>query len=183
MQARPTEMTIPCGGTPTRVRVSILVPFHRQDPTPLVERLQKLPGVELVLLDDGSQCANLLSKVTVAAERLGVPSRIIVWGHNCGRSAARNRLISAACGEYVLFLDADMIPDAPDFLGRWLSIIQRERPYIAFGGMSLRQVEPQPETALHHFLFARSDCRSAWARERAPAQFVATSNFSCAVNC
>jgi glycosyltransferase involved in cell wall biosynthesis len=132
--------------------------------------------VELVLLDDGSGSAELLAGVITEANRLQFPVRVIVWGANLGRSAARNRLIAEAQGEYMLFLDADMLPDAPDFLDRWLALIAREHPPAAFGGLSLRQAPRIAETALHRFLFGRSDCRSAAARSRDAAQYTAASN-------
>ena len=173
----PAELVLSCGPAraPKRPRLSVLIPFFRHDPTPLLERLAGA-GAELVLLDDGSGQADLTARVVAAAERGALPAKLIVWGANGGRAAARNRLIAEAQGEYVLFLDADMIPDQPDFLARWLDLIQRRRPFIAFGGLSLRQTTPSRETALHHFVFAHSDCRTAWAREQAPARFVATSN-------
>lgn len=158
-------------------RLSVLTPFHRDDPSPLIERLGRAPeGVEFVLLDDGSASAALLARVMKCAENLRAPVTIIVRKDNVGRSAARNRLIEQARGEYVLFLDADMAPDAPDFLRRWLDIVQQQRPFVAFGGLSLTHVSPTPDTALHHGLFASSDCRDARARARAPAQFTASSN-------
>ncbi len=175
MPQRPEEIIV-CGEPARRVRLSVLTPFHRHDPSSLIERLAAHQGVELVLLDDGSACPELIAKTTACAERLGMPARIIVWANNCGRAAARNRLIAEARGEYVLFLDADMIPDSGDFLARWLDVIQRQRPFIAFGGMSLRHAARDRETALHHFIFARSDCRPAWVRERAPAHSTASSN-------
>ncbi len=161
----------------TTPRLSILTPFFRHDPTPLIERLalQKRP-VELVLLDDGSGDANLLADVVRAAEQLAFPVRIIVWGENGGRAAARNRLIIEARADYVLFLDADMIPDADDFIDRWLGLIGAERPPAAFGGLSLKQTKTSPDTKLHHVIFTRSDCRSAEARARDAAQFTAASN-------
>lgn len=158
-------------------RLSVLTPFLRDDPTPLLRRLANAPaGVEFVLLDDGSNTASLLARVLGAAEALGAPARVIVWSKNQGRAAARNRLVGEARGEYVLFLDADMLPDAPDFLANWLEVIQRDRPFIAFGGLSVKHVAPTAETALHHGLFARSDCRSARDRARDPAQFTASAN-------
>ena len=171
------ERVIRFGARAAAPRLSVLTPFHRHDPTPLLAALcGKARDVEVILLDDGSGSAELLGDVASAAEACALPVNIIVWGKNRGRAAARNRLIEAARGEYVLFLDADMIPDAPDFLGRWLDLIQRQRPFVAFGGLSLRHAEPTRETALHHGLFARSDCRDARQRARSPAQFTATAN-------
>lgn len=172
------ERVVKNGAPEGRPRLTVLTPFHRHDPTPLIDALARTErdDVELVLIDDGSGTAALLAAVCTAIHRLPFPAQIIVWGANRGRAAARNRLIEAARGEYVLFLDADMIPDAPDFLDVWLDLIDEERPAVAFGGLSLRQAPQAPETALHYFLFGRSDCRAAAARARDAAQFTAASN-------
>ncbi|MGE3929774.1 MAG: glycosyltransferase family 2 protein [Hyphomonadaceae bacterium] len=158
-------------------RLSVLTPFHRDDPSALIERLGRAPeGVEFVFLDDGSGSAALLARVLKCAEALHAPVKIVVLKDNSGRAAARNRLIEEARGEYVLFLDADMAPDASDFLPRWLELIQQQRPFVAFGGLSLKHTAITPETALHHDLFGRSDCRTAHERARYPAQFTASAN-------
>jgi glycosyltransferase involved in cell wall biosynthesis len=174
----PAERVLHFGPRPlARPRLSVLTPFHRDDPSPLLERLAGAgQEVELILLDDGSGLAALLARVVKAAESTGLPVSVIVWSENQGRAAARNRLLAQARGEYVLLLDADMLPDAPDFLARWLNLIHRQRPFIAFGGLSLIHAAPTPETALHHGLFARSDCRSAAERDKDPAQFTASAN-------
>lgn len=157
--------------------LSVAIPFYKHDPAALLARLGVAPsGVEIVLLDDGAASAEMLSGLMQAAERLHAPVRIVVWAQNGGRASARNRLIAEARGEYVLFLDADMAPESPRFLSTWLGIIRTQRPFVAFGGLSLHNVARTPETALHHALFARSDCRSARERMRSPAQFTATSN-------
>jgi len=173
----PGERVVKLGAALDTPRLSVLTPFHNHDPSPLLARMKSAPaGVEFVLLDDGSVSATLLSRVIAAAETTGAPVRIVVWERNRGRAAGRNRLIAEARGEYVLFLDADMIPDAPDFLARWLDVTAELRPVAAFGGLSLRHAEATAETALHHNLFAASDCRNAVARSQAPAQFTASAN-------
>ena len=158
-------------------RLSVLTPFHKHDPSELLRRLAPAPrDVEFVLLDDGSASAELLSNVIKAAEALQTSVRIVVWQRNRGRAAGRNRLVEEARGEHVLFLDADLLPDTPDFLHAWLSVIRNERPIVAFGGLSVAHVEATPETALHHDLFARSDCAPARARARSAAQSTASAN-------
>lgn len=157
--------------------LSVLTPFHRDDPTPLLKRLARAPaGVEFVLLDDGSGSAHLLADVVSQAQKLGAPARIVVLERNAGRATGRNRLIADARGEYVLFLDADMLPDSDDFLANWLDVIQRQRPFAAFGGLSVRQSKATPETAFHLDLFARSDCHSARTRAQSPARYTAAAN-------
>jgi hypothetical protein len=172
----PAEIVHVCRTAAKSPRLSVLTPFHKQDPTPLIERLTAHANVEFILLDDGSASPALVGGVIAAVERANLPAKVIVWENNRGRAAARNRLIGEARGEYVLFLDADMIPDQDDFLDRWLDLIVRQRPFIAFGGLSLQHVAPTRETTLHHFLFNRSDCRSAWLRSQAPAYSIASSN-------
>jgi glycosyltransferase involved in cell wall biosynthesis len=160
-------------------RLSLLTPFHRHDPSAMLALLQDAPqGVEFILLDDGSGSAALLTAVIAAAERLGGSVRMIVWGDNRGRAAARNRLIEEARGEYVLFLDADMIPDSPHFLKTWLGVLATQRPLVAFGGLSVRHAAPDRDTALHHHLFAHSDCAPARVRARRPAQSTASANLA-----
>ncbi|GAM99024.1 glycosyl transferase family protein [alpha proteobacterium U9-1i] len=157
--------------------LSVLTPFHRDDPTPLLKRLEGAPdGVEFVLLDDGSGSAHLLADVLSHAEKLGAPARIVVLERNGGRAAGRNRLIAEARGEYVLFLDADMLPDSDEFLANWLDVIKRQRPFAAFGGLSVRQSKATPETAFHLDLFERSDCHSARTRAQSPARYTAAAN-------
>lgn len=171
------ERIVRIGARAERSRLSVVTPFHRDDPTALLERLAAAPaGVEFILLDDGSQSASLIARVAAASYGLKAPATIIVRQDNVGRAAARNRLIEEARGDYVLFLDADMIPDAPDFLVRWLDVIEREQPYAAFGGLSVDHARPTRDTAFHHDLFANSDCRTATERAQDPARFTATAN-------
>lgn len=159
-------------------RLSVLTPFHRDDPTDLVRALARTQAgahVELVLLNDGGGGAALLSRVLLALDGAPFASRVVVWGENRGRSAARNRLIELARGRHALFLDADMIPERADFLERWLDLIAARDPQVAFGGFTVAR-ETAASVRLHRALAAASDCKTAEARSRDPAQFTATSN-------
>lgn len=172
-----TEATIMVRDEKAAPILSVLTPFHRDDPCALLASLTHAPaGVEFVLVDDGSGDAAMLARVVAASTRLEAPARIVVWADNRGRSAARNRLIAEARGVYVLFLDADMKPDHPGFIRRWLQLIDEKQPHAAFGGLSLRHARRTCDNALHYNLFARSDCRSAAGRAGAPSQFVSTAN-------
>jgi glycosyltransferase involved in cell wall biosynthesis len=173
------ERIIAVGPDADASRLSVLTPFHRDDPSVLLGRLANAPaGVEFILIDDGSASATLLAEVIAAAERLGAPARVIVWAKNRGRAAARNRLIDEARGEYILFLDADMIPDSPRFLSIWLGVLSTQRPRVAFGGLSVTHAQADEDTALHRNLFEHSDCAPAHTRAQKPAQSTASSNLA-----
>jgi glycosyltransferase involved in cell wall biosynthesis len=160
--------------TPT---LSVLTPYHGHNPSRLLMAFANAPaGVEFVLLDDGSGSPALLAQVIAAAETTGAAARIIVREKNLGRAAARNRLLAEASGAYVLFLDADMLPDSPNFLAIWLGVIDTQRPLAAFGGLSLTQAQRTEATAVHYAMFRRSDCRRARVRARRPAQLTASAN-------
>ncbi len=172
-----TEQVIIVRDSAETPRLSVLTPFHKHDPSALLVAFANAPaGVEFVLLDDGSGSAALLANVVAAASTMGAPARIIVSGPNLGRAMGRNRLIAEARGEYVLFLDADMMPDDPTFLAIWLGVITTQAPQVAFGGLSLTRAERTPETALHYALFGHSDCSRAQVRARRGAQAAASAN-------
>lgn len=158
-------------------RLSVLTPFYKYDPSALIARLGVAPAdVEIIMLDDGGNSAELAANTIAALEQTAAPWRLIIKAKNGGRAAARNRLLEEARGEYVLFLDADMLPDSTRFLAAWLGVIQTQRPEVAFGGLSLTQAELSAETALHHDLFGSSDCAPAHQRQRKAAQTVASAN-------
>ena len=75
---------------------------------------------------------------------------LITGSENKGRSHARNRLIAHAKTDWILFLDADMLPDGRDFLDRYTSTIaEHPKPAVISGGFSLKQVRPNTAQALH----------------------------------
>lgn len=155
-------------------RLSVLTPFFRDDPRPLATALdaqaRSLGGaVELVLLDDGG------GGPAPDIGALALPTRLIRLAANGGRSAARNRLAAEARGRHLLFVDADMLPERPDFLARWLAFAAEGDPAAACGGFTV-PAAPSPEHALHHALQSRAECLPAAVRARAPAKSVASSN-------
>jgi glycosyltransferase involved in cell wall biosynthesis len=158
-------------------KLSVLIPCFRDDPTPLLHALAGAGGeVEIVVLDDGSADGRLRDRLAIAVRRLRAPARLIALSVNEGRARGRNRLAAAARADFLLFLDADMLPDSPDFLDRWLHLAKTEAPAAAFGGLSLDQTPRLAEHAVHRRMALRSECLSAEARRQAPEKHVFTSN-------
>ena len=94
---------------------------------------QSYPSIELLVIDDGCNdgSMDIIHKFQTQHPR-GKDIRIISQGHNKGVSAARNRIIEEASGEYLYFMDADdMIADFTiDLLMRNIRAYDAE---IAFG--------------------------------------------------
>ena len=162
-------------------RLSVLIPFFRDDPRPLLHALEReaaaLAGrVEVVVLDDaGGDPARSRQAAQEAADS-PLPVRLVALARNAGRAAGRNRLADAARARHLLFIDADMLPDRPDFLQAWLPLAEEADVPAAFGGFSLEQATPGAEHRLHHAMQLGAECLPAAVRARQPAKHVFTSN-------
>ena len=164
-----------------RPRLSVLTPFFRDDPRPLMAALDREAAVlaaeaELVLLDDAGGDRALSAAVAEASQALALPVRLIRLSANGGRAKGRNRLVEHARGRHLLFLDSDMLPDRSDFLTAYLALIAGEDPAVAVGGFSLEQAPPRAEHALHRALSLRAECVPASVRARMADKYVWTSN-------
>ncbi len=162
-------------------QLSILTPFYRDDPRPLLAALDRegaaLGGlVELVLLDDAGGDPERSRAVAQAARTLSVPTRLIQLAANAGRARGRNQLVEHSRGRHLLFLDSDMLPDRAHFLTAYLALIAAEDPPVVVGGFSVAQAAVRPEHALHRALALRGECVPAVERARMPEKYVWTSN-------
>ncbi|HEX5377110.1 MAG TPA: glycosyltransferase [Phenylobacterium sp.] len=163
--------------TQARPRLSILIPFKGDDPAPLLAALGRESGpAEIVLLDDGTDDAALAARVADQIRALSLPARFVRLARNEGRAKGRNRLVGHARASSLLFLDSDMLPDSPDFLGTWLDLVERQDPPVAFGGFSLDQVPPRADQALHRAMAGHADCLPAAERRLTPEKYLFTSN-------
>jgi cellulose synthase/poly-beta-1,6-N-acetylglucosamine synthase-like glycosyltransferase len=161
------------------VRLSIVTPFHKNDPALLIDILAKQSqgqNIELIIVDDGSRLPDMTRAVMAQVEAFPAPACLITLHTNKGRSGARNRLIAQARARYILFLDSDMAPDTDHFLQDWLNLIDDTMPTIAYGGFTTKQVPDLPELALARALAERVDCQNARQRAARGGLAVATSN-------
>jgi len=159
-------------------RLSILIPFYRESPLALLRNLQTGDphDIEIVLLDDGSAMPEITAEMSRYVEASPLACELITLDVNEGRASGRNRLTSAARGDYYLFLDADMLPDSGDFLDQWLTVIKHDRPAVVFGGFSLKQAPQDKAYALHRQMAGQSDVLDAQTRALQPEKYVFTSN-------
>lgn len=112
------------------VRVSVVVPAYNAASflRPTLASLASLrpPAEEVIVVDDGSNDDTLALAADLLRD-LGIEGRV-VRQRNQGVSAARNRGIAEAQGDYVLFLDAD----------DWVAPVLTERVRAAIGSGDAR---------------------------------------------
>ena len=164
-------------GTPV---ISICIPAWKDTATPLLSSLASLAchqQCEVLVYDDGSSDSEITAQIVQNLSLINAPGRLITASTNYGRSHARNRLITHAKADWLLMLDADMLPDEHHFLQRYLdAIADVPTPALIVGGFSLQQVTATPEQRLHAAQSQRSECLPAANRARDPGLYVFTSN-------
>ncbi|PIE56601.1 MAG: family 2 glycosyl transferase [Desulfobulbus propionicus] len=124
--------------------LSVLIPVVNWDLEALLSCLEAeiesrglADQVEVIIGDDGSESGYLEGNRRLAGERAWVEYH--AGGKNIGRGPMRNLLASRAKGEYLLLLDADMLPDEEDFLSQYLEWIDASVQRPVCGGISYRQ--------------------------------------------
>lgn len=89
-------------------KVSLIVPVYNVEE--YVEECinsclhQTYPNIEIVIIDDGSTDS---SRLKLKRLKLENPELVMIFSSNAGLSAARNRGLDVASGEYVMFVDSD----------------------------------------------------------------------------
>lgn len=167
------------GPRPKSVKLSVLVPTYRDDPSELLRALlvQADKSVEILIYDDGSDAPDIATSMREAASEATSPVSLLFAHKNAGRSTARNRLTEHAKGKWLLFLDADMMPTDEFFLSRYMEHITSGKYDVLFGGFEMPEAVA-PEFELHRAFSASSDCLSAEERNAKGAQYVCSSNLA-----
>lgn len=161
-------------------RISICVPAYRYDVSPLINTLAACNAAgltELIIHDDGSADHDMLARMEACAGEALLAVRIISADTNRGRSAARNAAMHHARADWILLLDADMIPDDPAFIERYLDAIDAAPgPALVVGGYSLEKTQHTRASALHRWQAETSECLPADQRSASPGQYAFSSN-------
>jgi len=167
------------------MRISILVPVYNWDLSLLLKAILTeidefdLSGeVEVIVIDDSSSDAQLLAgNAAFIAGHVRPFLKYRALGSNVGRSAIRNMLADEASGEFLLFLDCDVLPDAPDFIRNYLSHAKGNGFDVVCGGISYRtRVLKGAEYDYHAYLGNKKEVKAAAQRNLAPWRHILTSN-------
>ena len=116
--------------------ISVCLPVYNFDVTELVQELVNQANefninIEVLVFDDAS-----LSYYQRKNSQVAINSNVhyLELDHNIGRSKIRNRLADFAQGNWLLFLDCDMIPELPNFLNSYNSVIDQAN--VICGGIT-----------------------------------------------
>lgn len=161
------------------VSLSILIPVYNWDVKPLLYclhsqclHLQHSAQVEIIVMDDGS--SEKFGNSSVAAQLALV--RYEEFHVNRGRAEIRNELLHQAKGTYVLFLDADMLPDRDDFIQTYLEQARKGCEIVCGGISYLQNKENSSEYSFYLYKSRKTEALPPSVRRSIPWRYLFTSN-------
>lgn len=157
--------------------LSILIPTYNYNVYNLVSTVQKQveqTGIEyeIICLDDAS---NLISLENEKINTLP-NSSYKKLERNIGRSKIRNLLAQKAKFDWLLYLDADVLPKKDTFISEYIPYMNNEEK-IVNGGLLYREEKPEKEKLLRWVYGKKREALSAEVRQKNPYLSFLTLNF------
>lgn len=149
--------------------LSVLIPTYNYNVTQLIEKLtSQLNQVnfeyEIIVLDDAST-----NKDIIAANKAFDKNPRYVYrsnSENLGRTATRQALAKMAKYNYLLFLDADVLPKNNNFIERFN--IEQQTADVVFGGISYSENAPDSDKILRWKYGKAREAKSVKKRKEMP---------------
>lgn len=150
--------------------LSIAIPTYNYDCTPLLVQLDKqalastIP-LEIIVCDDASTNTQLqnVNKSFCADHDISYVQNT----HNLGRTATRKKLAETAQNDWLLFLDADVLPFSGSFITQYISQLNSDKLVIS-GGLAYQKSKPQKTYRLRWKFGKQRESRSALERNKQP---------------
>lgn len=149
--------------------ISILIPTYNYNVLPLVEALHKQAELlridfEIKVYDDGSPIPELEN------EKINDFTNTFYkkLESNIGRTAIRSLLAEEAQYDWLLFLDADVLPRNFDFIEKYISAIKDANSDVIFGGISYMEEVPSKEKILRWKYGIAREAKSVEVRMQDP---------------
>jgi len=165
--------------------VSVLIPVFNWDLSRLARALlgeietgHLSDRVEIIVVDDCSTAVKLRAANKSLFSSLSATSvRYIELDRNIGRAAIRNFLVEQSGGQFLLFLDADVVPDTGDFLRRYLANARAGTSDVVCGGISYAErILNGRDYDFYVYMSSRAALHPPAIRNRLPWRWVFTSN-------
>ena len=160
------------------MKISLLIPVFDYDIIALVHSMKDAMGkvpefFEIVIGDDGSSAEYHEKYRSLEAENV----KVITSEKNIGRAAIRNKLAFEASGDFLIFIDADvMLPGTAEaYMLKWLPYLKTSR--VICGGTLYHDSPPGDPDNLLRWKFGKwREQRSAAERNKHPHAGFSTFN-------
>lgn len=158
--------------------ISILIPVFNYNLTNILGQIHKQATAanlefEIICFDDKSDKFCFENKAII--DKL-LHSKIIISHENLGRIKARQALADAAAYDWLLFLDADVLPKSDMFIERYLAYTSLNYGAI-FGGFAYMPAKPQDDSVLRWKYGKTFEEVDAKKRNLKPYQVIISANF------
>lgn len=157
--------------------LSILIPTYNYNIYPLVSEIYNQCKecnleFEIICLDDAS------TKFIIENEKINqfTNTSYEVLKFNIGRSKIRNLLAKQANYNWLLFLDADVLPNSPNFIEKYIPFINNEIK-IVNGGLVYQSNQPEKSKMLRWVYGKNREALSVEIRNNNPYLSFLTLNF------
>lgn len=157
--------------------ISILIPTYNYNILPLVKEIHKQCldsdiEFEILCLDDSSAYFSIENHEINNLDNCHYFSN----DENSGRTYTRNKLAAKARFDWLLFLDADVIPVHSNFIKNYTSAINHKHQVI-IGGYCYQDIKPKSEIIFRHKYGKEREEKSALKRNSNPYQYIFSGNF------
>jgi glycosyltransferase involved in cell wall biosynthesis len=149
--------------------LSVLIPTYNYNIQELVKLLSyQLSNVdfdyEILVLDD---CSTRQDLITSNQNITNLPNCFFYRNdNNLGRTATRQKLAKLAKFDYLLFMDADVLPKNNDFIKN--IDIKKQTNDVVFGGVSYSGKKPEPDQMLRWKYGSARETKSVQERNLKP---------------
>jgi len=158
--------------------ISILIPIFNYNITTLVasihKQLEELDiDYEIICICDASnQFLNENKLIDTYSN-----TQLILLKNNIGRSKIRNLLVEKSKFNWLLFLDADVLPKTNAFIKTYIYSLKKYNSKVFCGGLIYEIERPEKERMLRWVYGKKREEISAERRIKRPYQFVTGANF------
>ena len=154
--------------------LSILIPTYNYNITTLVKVLSKQAlesGVlfEIIVLEDGT----LDTQITQQNQSIVSINQCFYYKNqtNKGRTATRNKLSEKANFDWLLFLDADVMPLKDNFISTYVDNIQPGYELI-YGGITYHMQRPDKQKILRWVYGLNREAKNVTVRKKSPYNII-----------
>ncbi|WP_452223749.1 glycosyltransferase family 2 protein [Lacinutrix chionoecetis] len=154
--------------------LSVLIPTYNYDVSQLIatinsQLINSTIAFEIIVLEDGSS-------TNINTNNQLINTTIIVNKNNVGRVKARQALASHASYDWLLFLDADVLPKSEHFIANYIhAIVLKYDAY--FGGFAYYKTKPPTEFILRWKYGKAKEQVLANKRNQRPYKVIISANY------